>query len=464
MSIDHLDFGDSVTGLLSDGTGTCAAATLFVRAGDGISAEVPYLLDDANAHFGPIVNWFERKDPPRNLLLRSEAGSVGLFGVGWGGETRNWGTAVGRGILRPTVVALHARNGDLSDDLTVDELTSHVDGLNRWSGLGSLSDSSTFENGHRETTISLHGFPKASWRQGTATLSLVPDWRDETHSFGHDRRRTLHDMVGLQSTFDDGPHPVADHLTEQQKIVRLLVLLFGTPVAFRHHELRDARFTVPTPAGTTTRRVELLTRWTISDFEQPELKSSAAAKAFAGFAQIGAEGLATWAANFERWSRFILPAATAVRDRAGVIEDSIVSTSIAMEAAGRLIGPRTDENATYSSSGKPTTATDIYRVLDRLGLDWAGVSPTTKALSSLLANTYNEIKHFDRGQLPSSEQAFLVSEINKHIVRAFAVTLLSDDDRHVQWLRDANQRWQIADYFRQLRVELMQDGTLRRAH
>lgn len=460
MGINHLEFGDSVTGLLADSLSPRTAGTLFVRQNEGMHVEIPYLAEGEPAHFGHVAAWFHNQDPPRNLTLQSRDGFVSLFGLRWDGGTRNLNTDFGHGVLRPEVVVLSARDGDANDDLVVDELTSNVDGLNRWSGMTSLTESSTFQDGHREMAFRLNGFEEVSWRQGKATLSLVPDWRAETRLAGNDRGSTIQDMVGLRSTFDDGPRPVLDHLTEQQKVLRLLTLLFGLPISFRRHLVRDSRFTVPTASGRTTAQVELLTSWTIGEYEQPEPEAEALAKVFAGFTQVGTAGLEAWAANFESWTRFILPAVSVVGGRKRRIEDNVISTSIALEAAGRILGKRNGEQATYSQSGRQTVSTDIYRVLDRLQLDWSGIASSPVALSRLIADTYNGIKHFDRGELPSHAHAFLVSEINQHLVRAFALTLIGEDDAQLQWVRDANSRWQIAAWFRELHVELTEDGVL----
>ncbi|WP_147999324.1 hypothetical protein [Streptomyces sp. uw30] len=104
-----------------------------------------------------------------------------------------------------------------------------------------------------------------------------------------------------------------------------------------------------------------------------------------------------------------------------------MNAAMSMEAAGGLIGDVDGESATYSHGGRPTTATYMYRCLKKSGWDWSGICTSDTGLARAIANNYNTIKHFDRGQFPDPTETYLVSSVAALVVRMIAMRIARSD-------------------------------------
>lgn len=147
-----------------------------------------------------------------------------------------------------------------------------------------------------------------------------------------------------------------------------------------------------------------------------------------GFEQIGTIGLERWASKYEAWERFILPAAAVLKRRELYMEDIIVSLSYSLEAAGHIIGKRPGEEDTYWNGRRPTTSTYVYRCLEALDVDWGVIAPSLTALAKAVANAYNDIKHYDRGDFPHPEVQRVVSVVLQYVARLLALYIIADDE------------------------------------
>jgi hypothetical protein len=172
-------------------------------------------------------------------------------------------------------------------------------------------------------------------------------------------------------------------------------------------------------------------------------------------AQIGAEGLATWSDNYETWQRFILPSVSVLGRTGRFIEDVVVSTSMSMEAAGGILGERSGEGPTYSQRGHKTTATYVYRCLDAIDVLWPERIRDRIGLARAIANNYNDVKHYDRGDFPDHDESYIVSEVNQLIVRLLAIHVTGRGEELLAPYREGNGLYEIAqivDFYR-LRVD-----------
>lgn len=452
MGIERLEFGDSRSGLLVDGVdGTpYVGATIRMTKDKGIVVEVPYLPDRGIEQFDHVQAWFGSRTPPTTMLLLTHEGTISLFDIAWSGHSETWGgSRASVGSLRPTLTVLGRREAKLPAPLFMNEMHSWVDGLNEWSGLSSVrTERETDEQSRvQSVTMTLDASASFTWAQGNATLSLRAGWLHAPERNGYDRRTTVHDNVAIASTFESGPAPFWDHFVEHRKVASLMVFLFGRQLSFRKHCLRDDLFAMRAGDGRviSTPLTEVISRNSYREriAEVPSVKELG--NPIAGVHQIGAEGLEAWANNYEAWKRFILPSAS-ILGRDGVfLEDLIISTSMSMEAAGGIIGERPGEKVTWGKgkTPRPTTATYVYRCLDVLDVRWPERVGDRIGLSRAIANAYNDVKHYDRGDFPEHDEVHVVSEISQMIVRLLAIHVAGRADDLLPYYRESERFYEI---------------------
>ena len=457
MTTDHLDFGDSLAGLLVDGVRETpfTAATLTMRAPRGIEIDVPHISHDPTGQFAHLKEWFRGRNPPGNMLLHLATGCISLFELRWHGHSTPSGDRLAVGVLSPDVAVLHRRDGPLQDPLIFKEMRSRVDGLNKWSGMSSVNvehDTDT-RNRVKKVKLEVGAARPLSWGQGDARMFVRADWRVAYPENGYSAEKIIDDNVVIESVFKQKAS-YGDHLGEQIKVVNLMVLLFGSPIPFREHRIRDSLFASRLMSGRVYGHpfVELISRATIADRTISIPTSNELARPLAFLSQLNRTGLETWAANYNTWRRFILPAVSVLGKNQAFIEDIVISTSMAIEAAGQLIGPRQGE------AGLPPSAKNSYRCLDLLDLDWGPKVPNTKVLAQAMAANYNTVKHFDRGDFPSHGETAIISSVNRMVVRLVALTLTGKSDEILKDIRENNGLWRIKEQFDMWGLELKEGG------
>ncbi|MCF4121717.1 hypothetical protein L1785_12060 [Antribacter sp. KLBMP9083] len=465
MPIEQIDFGQSLAGLLVDGVPETpyVGATLRLDEKSGTLVEVPYLSYDGTGQFKHVSEWFDSRTPPQNLLFMSTEGPITLFGLRWGGHSEPSGMTAARGSIQVGEAALGARDGELSDPLTMQQVRSWVDGLNEWTRLSSVSKEIISESDGsvsriKGLTVTTETAVATAWPQGGANISLQSVWRSVQENDGRGRRHVIADDVVIESSFPDA-RPFSDHLTEQRKVANLLVLLYGQKIAFRRHQFRDPRYVTRVMSGEVIGKpfVEIVSEQTVRERVLPPPDPQDLRLPLADLAQIGADGMATWAENYDRWRRFILPAVSAMSRVGAFAEDIVVSTSTSLEAASVLIGHRDNEENTYHRN-KPTTATHVYRCLDVVDIVWPEHVGGKESLARAIARNYNEIKHADRGDFPEARESILVSKINTWLVRLLALDLTGQGSDLLSKYRNSDQLWQLRQYLDGYDLRITPDG------
>ncbi|PZE71617.1 hypothetical protein [Curtobacterium sp. MCBD17_019] len=464
MAMDELNFGDRLMGHLVDGVeGTpYQAAVLHLSEQHGVRVEVPYVSRDGGGQFEHVERWFRGMSVPSNLLLHTANGPVSLFGVTWAGYSENSGQNLSLGNLKPAEAVLAERDGELSDGLTVQTVRSRLDGLNDWTGLEATDEDRETDEEHRIRTITyrLRSPDELVWSQGEATMTLRADWTAAHHTDGYNRAVELSDNVVLESAFVDGPRSFHEHFAAQRKIASLLVFLYGRPISFREHRVQDERFASRLLNGKTYNHpfVELISDRTVRERLTPVPSRKELDRPLAHMTQIGADGLATWAANYDTWRRFILPSAGVLGRRGAFIEDRVVSTSMSLEAAGGLIGKCPGEEETYTPRRMKTTATYVFRCLYVLRIGWGDYIASDVGLARAIANNYNDVKHADRGDFPDSKYTYLVSSTNSMLVRLLALYLTGKGDDLLKFYRNGRELWSIQQRFGGVGVRVTDEG------
>lgn len=119
---------------------------------------------------------------------------------------------------------------------------------------------------------------------------------------------------------------------------------------------------------------------------------------------------------------------------------------MSIEAAGQLIGVRDGEQSTYNRHGGITTATNVYRCLNLLDVKWGTIAADNVSLAKAVANTYNDIKHFDRGEFPDAPVSHIISIITRMIVRLLALYIIDDSGALLKDHREGGAMWKIQQW------------------
>jgi hypothetical protein len=469
MAMSRLEFGDSLAGLLVDGVKETpyTGGTLKMQAADGVVIEVPYVRGDQFEH---VETWFRKQSPPSNMRLITHEGTIDLFEVRWNGHSETTGRRASQGTLRPRETVLHPRDGAPSDPLVVTTVRSRIDGLNQWIRESSLSQIRHDDADGRlqKLDIEIQRVIAAEWLQNDAAMILHTDWSVHEQEDAYDRGSFITDNFVLESEFRDGARPFRDHLAEHRKVVNLLVFMFDNAIAFREHKVRHERFTER--YGSTGKVynhpfVELISSATVRERNRPIPDKDKLARPLAHLVQLGPDGLRTWAAEYDKWERFIIPSVSALGRSDAFAEEIVTSTSMSIEVAGELLKKQPGENATYSDAGNTTTATNVYRCLHALGIKWGDYVESDAGLARAIANNYNGVKHYDskkRFNLPAGEESIVVSRVNSLVVRLLALRLTGTIDKVLNEYRNGNGLWPIEQQFQAYGLRVLNDGSWER--
>ncbi|MBD3933128.1 hypothetical protein IF129_16415 [Streptomyces chumphonensis] len=417
-----------MTGMLVDGIdGTpYVAATLRLSETNGAQVEVPYLDFPGESQFGSTAEWFNSEEPPSNLLLMSLDGDISLYGCRYSGHTVNYPRGIGVGRVTPSELVLHGRDGDFHDQLEVKEFRSRIDGLIDWTRYGSIRRKTDQDDQGRvqRVTIEIASLDGSQWRQGASMMKISGDWNVDP------ARNSVNvtEGVSLVSTFEC-PKPVLQHLAEHRKVSALLSFIFGCATYFRRHDIKDSRFNAKTLDGSVveTPFYQLVSRGTVKEHSKPSPSRKRLQSPLVEFSKVGSNGLENWSTCYDTWVRFIHPAVSALNRPGAIIENLVISAAMSMEAAANLIGPVDGESPTCRRNGSPTTATYMYRCLVETGWDWSALCSSVVGLAQAIANNYNTIKHFDRGQFPDPTETHLVSSVTALAVRMLALRVTRPD-------------------------------------
>ncbi|MGW1315910.1 ApeA N-terminal domain 1-containing protein [Streptomyces sp. NPDC002426] len=421
-------FGESITGMLIDGIDDTpyVAATLHLQETTGVQIEVPYIDIPGTSQFDGTAQWFESEQPPRNLLLTSLEGDISLFDCDYSGHTVNYPRGVGLGKVMPSSLVLHRRDGDFDAPLKVKELRSHIDGLIEWTHFGAIKRTSDTDDKNlvKKVIIEVSSLNETTWRQGAANMRLGSDWNLNPAP----NSVTVNETVSLTSSFEE-PQSIGVHLEEHRKVAALLSFIFGCAIYFRRHDVRDPQFSGKTLSGRVVESpfYQLISRSTVKEHAKPGPPRAGLDRPLAEFKTLDSKGLEQWAREYDKWDRFIHPAISALNRPGAILENLVVNAAMSMEAAGSLLGQVSGEAVTCRGSGKPTTATYMYRCLIEAGWDWSAVCKSIAGLARAIANNYNTIKHFDRGRFPDPTETYLVSSITALIVRMLAMRVARSD-------------------------------------
>lgn len=428
MASQPLEVGVSIAGLLVDGVdGTpYVGASLFLDPDRGVSLHVPFLGFEGDGQeggqFENVRQWFFHDAVPLNMLFRSHKGDFTLCDVKSAGYSTNMFLGEGRLRVGEAVSGLRSHTVALDEPLMVKDFYSQLKGLFEWSRLTAASW--TPEVDEQGKVIRLNGVVETvaprSWSQGEALMTLTSSWTSSSEAQG----LHVNEWTVLKSSFPT-PQPVSVHLAEHRKFQSFLVMMIGKAVPFSKHQLKDEAFARHSVGGTVLDNPfrDVVVSGTVSEHQKPAPIGKSRQGVLLSFNEVDVDGLERWASHYESWGRFVLPAVGLLSRQGVFAEDRVSSLAMSLEAAGNLIGVVEGEDATYTNRGRKTTATWFFRCLTYLGWDCSAFADTTAGLAQAIADNYNTIKHFDRGDFPDLSETILVGEVVELMVRYLALKL-----------------------------------------
>ncbi|WP_458111197.1 hypothetical protein M1D88_12610 [Arthrobacter sp. R1-13] len=444
MNKNHFTMGDTLPGLIVDNVEDTPYVTgmLTFEELKGIDLLVPFLNN--TPQFASVKGWVRDGRPPSNLQLLTGSGRFTLYGCRTSGSSLNFG---GHGFstvkVTPQEVVFKDRDGDFEDALEVTELRSHIDGLTEWTNMGATSYSFMQDENNRvqKINVEVESPPALTWRHGDVTFELSTNWTTDQEEPGF----RVREWVCLTTRYESS-RPCADHFEEQRKMIALLTLMYGQPVVFRRHEIRDSRFNSKVLTGKVVDVpfFEMVSENTVSDYwrSRPgELKHPLATASI-----VGVEGLERWMAAFDEWERVVQPASGTLRRPESYVEDHIVNASVSLEAAGHIIGAVEGEGDSLNGK-RPTTATFVFRCLATVKLDWSDIAASPMALAKAIAANYNDVKHAKRGPMPSPEKTYVAGKVALLLVRLLALRIM---DPTMSLIKAYGEDWKFVQFKRQI--------------
>lgn len=464
-----LDYGDSISGLLVDHEDATAyvGATLRLTQEEDVVVEVPYVLFDPTEQFSHVRRWFQSQKLPASLVLLTSGGPIGLFENRWRSYSEPYGqnfASVGRFCPEYAVLGFMPENE--LDDLKVNEVNSWIDGLNFWSPVSALHEKPiTDERGlTRSLEITTGSTSIMSWCAENATMELRTTWEGKSRHDGYRHRLFVDGNVSLVSKTDSGLVEIYEHLNEHRKFKHFMIFNFGCQLSFRRHCFRDDRFAMRSVDGSRAAHpslVEFLSSETIRERRSEIPATRKLMHPIAELDEIGAEGLEAWSLNYDEWERFILPSVNVLGRKDGLIEDSIISTCMSMEAAGVKIGSVEGEGCMGVKNGQRNIpiAACIYRCLKVIDVKWPDRICGHEGLARSIADVYNSIKHADRGAFPDGLKVRVVWKVNEIIVRMLAVHIAGAGDRVFPRYRNSMELFSVDRLLSSYNCRIACDGT-----
>ena len=442
-------------------------ATLRLTQEEGVVVEVPYVLYDPTEQFSHVRRWFQSQKLPASLVLLTSGGSIGLFENRWRSYSATYGqnfASVGRFCPEYAVLGFMPENK--LDDLKVNEVNSWIDGLNFWSPVSALHEKPiTDERGLTQSLeITTGSTSIMSWCGENATMELRTTWEGKSRCDGYRHRLFVDGNVLLVSKTDSGLVEIYEHVNEHRKFKHFMIFNFGCQLSFRRHCFRDDRFAMRSVDGSTAAHpslVEFLSSETIRERRSEIPATRKLMHPIAELDEIGAEGLEAWSLNYDEWERFILPSVNVLGRKDGLIEDSIISTCMSMEAAGVKIGSVEGEGRMGVKSGQRNIpiAACIYRCLKLIDVKWPDRICGYEGLAKSIADVYNSIKHADRGAFPDGLKVHVVWKVNEIIVRMLAVHIAGAGDRVFPRYRNSMELFSVDRLLSSYNCRIACDGT-----
>ncbi|MEO9248342.1 hypothetical protein ABDK96_11675 [Citricoccus nitrophenolicus] len=302
-------------------------------------------------------------------------------------------------------------------ELKVKSVRSKMDGLTDWVAAEAISVQSMSDAEGRLTglDVSVRSPKEIQWSSGDAQLTLDVHWE---WSGGRELRVTQY--VLLHSEFRSEKATPAEHLEQHRMVRALIAISSGGAIAYREHWIRDEDFPLRMLNGDladTPWQAAAITQTLREHYAEPP-RDDHLRRSVVTFDHLGPDGMEAWADVYRYWRRPIDVLFDLLSEPTRFIEDRLLAASMAIEAAGHLIGAVPGE-VPYRGRNVPFS-NQVYRCLHAVDFDHAGIADSREALSTAAADIYRRIKHPEH-EMPDTLQSLLLSHILESVGRAVVI-------------------------------------------
>lgn len=416
-----LRVGQSRIGLMIDGfEATPRVAVKLARTKSAIEVTIPFLAGPQD----PYLYWFatgisfgddperakRRYQPPTTVGFHDADGSVGLVGSRIASSSFTYGgSRIGEGRLTFDYAVLGATSGAAFE--SINGLRTEIEGLGTWIGLQSLNAEQEFENGRLKAvnlrlasspSIEIGGQPGASfqanWRYGPGP---GPD------------QTTITERMQVSTQCPD-PTTWDDHLDVHRMVRDLLRIASWQPLQFNSHEAMTNADQLRTLDGRThgPQWLPVVTYKTgIREDTVPKLRAD---EFLFRYADVGAEGVRTWAEIYTKFGGALAPVAGLLDLDGATLEAHVAQVGIAFEMLGyHILRDRgLSKNKAMDVSYKEYISVVLDPVKDLLPFD-------VTTFPEGFYTAFKAAKHAGR-QSMAAEESYLAYLQGTQILRAWA--------------------------------------------
>lgn len=346
-----------------------------------------------------------RYEPPRSLLFNDSNGPVALFDCRNIGYREALGNA-GEGRLAAGFAVLGGRDLSLDKPLRI---RTFIPGMSTWAGQTSIKQTYLLGDGGRGKGYKVETIETDDIEIGEGIV-LRSSWEARSN------RSTNSVVLESQSFLETEASGTEDFWQQYRKhavLLELFDLAYWKPSGYSKIEVKPrVSENVSSPAN---RWLEVKTDRLRRQVGQHE------GNPFFLFSEIGADGYKKWVEIREKMGRAIAPMMSLVENENRLLESCFIQSCIALEG----IGVQLDRDA-GDLKKKKSLECRLNTVQDSVGIHFSD------GWAKRTANTYNNIKHYDRDFVDPAEDIYSSLQENVLTFRAWAAMSLGFDKEVVK--------------------------------
>lgn len=296
------------------------------------------------------------------------------------------------------------------------ELRSRIDGLDEFVRARPVTLRDPDEDG--VTHLRIDKPPSTKWEHDgfTYELSALTPWElDGGEAFNVATHATI-------TTTREAGATGAEHLSAQWPVRALLLLLHGTSLAWRSHEIRDHQYPFMMMSGEEAGLAwtPIRLRRTDRDIYLPLATEQSVGLPLLHLQQLRAEGMQRWLQLYsdDAFARAVDPVVEVLNGASSFYEIRVLMTALGLDAMGYYHDPD-------YKHGRPI-AEQIKRCVTFSGLDWSVVG-SADGIGPFLARINNDLKHPDRDKRPDGLELYLADILATTLFRSQLAPLLELD-------------------------------------
>lgn len=433
------------------------AAVLEFFEDRGVEISIPYLGEHAqeeNPQHYKSENWFRSQNAvlPSSFVFVDDRGVVVLSGLRM---VRVTGGADGGNLARVRAnVVIFGRPRTQRDVYPVREFMSWIDGLSEFAAFRPVDIEDKWDSaGRLETTVKFSTIEVCKWEFGGFRYKIQSNvsWRGDSSEL------EIIDSQPFISTEHPSTTSIEAHLEAQMPIRALLILIHGTTLAWRSHQIRDDEFQLRTVANTEVGSypVDIQLARTVRDHYLPVPEIKDLIHSVFGLSHVGALGLQRWIELYDEpmFRRAVLPAVEVLNGATRFLEPQLMMLAISLDYFGYF---------RFGDSKQRGMNISIQKCLIDVGLDFSEVG-SHQGIANAISTINNDIKHPDRERAPEHDVLAVITNLAKAIVRAQVLEFLGVEAAVSERFMSYGDGRRAVEYFLRNGITIEDDGTIVRS-